>query len=93
MTHKCEECEVGTLYHNYTERVEYSDPGPCGGVMGTYPLACPNNPKATIKLRNIKVEEHKQNRRIGEKCDICNMRFSRDVNVRFHIKRMHALKT
>ena len=41
VSHTCVECEVGTMYHNYTEKVEYSDPGPCGGVMGTYPLACP----------------------------------------------------
>ena len=32
--HECEECGPGMLYHEYTERVEYSDPGPCGGTTG-----------------------------------------------------------
>ena len=92
VSHQCEECEEGGLYHNYAERVEYDDPGPCRGVMGTYPLACPNHPKAVIKLKEISEPEHKSYRKLALKCELCSETFTTDSNLNFHKKRIHVKK-
>ena len=42
---------------------EYDCPGPSGGVMDRYPLACPNHSKADIKVKDIADDSHKMNYR------------------------------
>ena len=92
VSHKCEECDEGGLYHNYTERVEYDDPGPCRGVIGTYPLACPNHPKAVIRLKEVSESENKWWMKLKIQCDLCSKTFSKESNMNFHKKRNHMLK-
>ena len=77
------------LFHNFSERVEYNDPGPCGGVMGTYMSSCPNHPKAAIVLREI--EEKKTHKKKKVKCQLCGETFSGKSNVEFHKKRKHVM--
>ena len=92
--HQCEECAVGMLYHNYTERVEYQDPGPSGGFTGVYRTVCPNSPKATIFVNTGHKEDKKRNKLQKKKfkCDICSKNFEKSGLLSFHVNRMHARK-
>ena len=91
MSHKCEECDEGMLYYNYTERVEYDDPGPSRGVTGTYLSACPNSPRACISFNSGGEGEHHSERykKRNFKCDVCSKKFE---SLCFHINRNHVKK-
>jgi hypothetical protein len=63
ISHECEECAEGALFHNYREIVQYPNSGPCGGTYGSPVTTCPNNPNANVTM--LKTEDkskHKNNR-------------------------------
>ena len=60
-SHECEECTVGSLFHNYHEIVQYPDPGPCGGTSGSRVKSCSNNQNSKITIMNIRCEEKVEN--------------------------------
>ena len=78
------------LCQDYTERVEYDDPGPCGGVEATYMSTCPNHPKALIDVEKISEEIIFEVKKNNFKCDICSVAFSKESSVAFHVKRNHV---
>ena len=88
--HNCEECDEGSLFENYSEIVEYPDPGPCGGTSGCPVSTCPNSPNSCITLVNKSAQKNYRNRRF--KCDVCNEMFTQLANLSFHVKRKHELK-
>ena len=87
VSHKCEEFGERMLYH--TERVEYDDPGPCGGVEATYMSTCPNHTKASIVLENISEEKNLKLKKQNFKCEICSVAFTKESSVTFHVNRKH----
>ena len=82
------------LYHNYTERVEYDDPGPSGGVTGTYLNACPNSPRACITFNSGGGGELNSARykKKNVKCEICSKKFETKGHLSFHMNRNHVRK-
>ena len=94
VSHKCEECEEGMLFHTYSERVEYDDPGPCGGVSATYLRACPNSPNAQISFSSHCEVDQKSYRfkKLCVKCDVCGKIFDKLGHLSFHMNRKHAGK-
>ena len=94
VSHKCEECEEGMLFHTYSERVEYDDPGPCGGVSATYLRACPNSPNAQISFSSHCEVDQKSYRfkKLCVKYDVCGKIFDKLGHLSFHMNRKHAGK-
>ena len=89
--HSCEECDEGSLFENYSEVVEYPEPGPCGGTSGSPVTTCPNSPNSCITLTNTKSAQKIYKKR-EFKCDKCNEMFIQLANLCFHTKRKHELK-
>ena len=92
--HKCEECDVDMLFHSYTERVEYFDPGPSGGITGMYLRVCPNSPRATISM-NLSEEKSMRtvrNKKMSLKCNFCSKISTTRMEFCFHVNRKHASK-
>ena len=94
MCHKCEECDEGMLYHNYTERVEYNDPGPSGGVSGVYLRACPNSPRACVSFNSSGEGEFRSGKykKMNFKCDVCSKKFESIGHLCFNMNRNHVIK-
>ena len=91
--HECEECSPGMLYHEYTERVEYSDPGPCGGTSAQYLRICPNSQRATISVHSWEMEKsEKKFKAQSFKCNICNRVFGKAGLLCFHTNQTHRRK-
>ena len=91
--HECEECEPGMLFNEYTERVEYCNPGPCGGTMAQYLRACPNSPRATISVTGLEIETKIKNIKTQYfRCEICAKVFEKFGTLSFHTSRMHGRK-
>jgi hypothetical protein len=91
--HECEECSPGMLYYNYTERVEYSNPGRGGGVMAMYLRVCPNSPRATISVTTCEKDQSwKRSVKQNFKCDACDKMFGKIGLLCFHRNRNHARK-
>ena len=61
---------------------EYDCPGPSGGVMGRYHLACPIHPKASIKVKDT------GKRMLSVKLAV---KHSALANLNIHVKRRHML--
>ena len=92
LSHTCVECSEGMLYHNYNERVEYNDPGPCGGVCAVYLAACPNSPRACISVGDISdqsSQKETRNKKWNLKCDKCDKSFQKLGHLSFHVNRNH----
>ena len=91
--HQCEECEPGMLFYNYTERVEYVNPGPCGGTMAQYLRACPNSPRTTISVSAFEIETRlKKIKTLSFRCEICDKAFEKKGAFSFHMNRIHRRK-
>ena len=86
-SHQCEECEDGGLFYNYTEVVEYPDPGPSRGVEGSPVLTCPNNQNA--RNPNVSKPETRKPSKKKFKCDKCSRMFEKQGNLIFHKNRKH----
>ena len=84
-THQCEECVVGSLFHNYYEIEQYPDPGQCEETSGSQVKSFPNHQHSMVAITKSRSEENKRKWRKNIKCNICDDVFSNKANLAFHM--------
>ena len=90
-SHRCEECEDGSLFYNYHEMVQYPAPGPGGGTYGSPVPCCPNSPSAA-DIEILSTEEKRKYKKRNINCKFCDQKFFEKANLNFHLNRIHFKK-